>query len=582
MDNGQYEALLEEIAALLQVAGANTFKVRAFERAARVLHGLSTPVDTLVDEGTLTELDGIGKSIAADLTQIRQRGSCDVLDELRASLPPGITDLLRVHGLGPKKVRKLYEELGIGDLDTLQEVAESGRIAELDGFGPTTVKKILHEIERLRASAGRVPIGPAWYAAAAVREALAAHPAVVRIEIAGSLRRGRETVKDIDLVAASDDPQAVMAAFIAVPGVREVVAHGDTKSTVRLDRDLSADLRVVPPGVFGVTLHHFTGSKDHNVLIRSRAAARGLRVSEWGVFRKNGEADEAPIACATEEDVYAAVGLPWIAPELREGQREIDLAEAGRLPRLIQEDDIRADLHMHTVDSDGANTFAEMAAAAAARGLQYICITDHSRVLTVANGLSRERLLDQIHRIRTANADGSLPIPVLCGLEVDILEAGELDMDDDVLDQLDWVVGSVHSRFQQSETAMTDRLLHAIRTGRISAVGHPTGRLIGERDPYRFDFDAICAACVEMGVALELNAAPERLDLNDALLQRALAYEGLWLTVNTDAHRTTGLGQMHFGARMARRGWTPAARVLNTLPLDGFRAARRAPGPPSA
>lgn len=584
MKNARYAAMLEQIADLLQVTGANPFKVRAFQKAARVVDGLPDELDAHIEAGEVTKIDGIGKSIANDLTQMHERGSCDALDQLRAELPDGITDLLRIQGLGPKKVRKIYEELGIGDIDTLEVAAQEGRLSALDGFGRKTEEKLLKEIERLRRSAGRTPFATAWPLASDMLDRLRELPEVERAEIAGSLRRHRETVGDLDFVVASREPGPIMDAFAEGPNVEEVIAKGDTKTSVYLHGGISADLRVVPPDVFGATLHHFTGSKDHNIEMRARALDRGLRVSEWGVFRRTEaskqagptEEEEELVACATEEDIFAAVGLPFIAPELREGRGEIARAERGQLPELITLEDIRSDLHMHTTASDGRHSIAEMAEAAKARGLAFICVTDHSQALTVANGLTPERLRAQIDEIDAYNDDAPA-IPVLRGLEVDILEKGEIDMDADVLERLDWVVGSVHSRMNQPPDVMTDRLVRAVRSGLISAIGHPTGRLIGQRDGYEFDLEAVLDACEEMGVALEINASPERLDLAAPHIRAVLERPKLALTINTDAHSTGGLAQMRFGVGMARRGGTPADRVVNTCSLDAFRASVRRP-----
>lgn len=584
MDNARYAVLLEQIADLLQVVGANPFKIRAFQKAARVIDGLPDPIDPQIAAGTVTQIDGIGKSIATDLAQMHARGSCDALDQLRAELPAGITDLLKIQGLGPKKVAKIYGELGIGDIDTLEVAAQEGRLAELAGFGKKTEEKLLKEIERLRRFAGRTPFAVAKPLADALLEQLRALPEVERAEIAGSLRRHRDTVGDLDFVVASHTPAPIMEAFASAAGVEEVIAKGDTKTSVYLRGGVSADLRVVPPEVFGATLHHFTGSKEHNIEMRARALERGLRVSEWGVFRRTEasagagptDVEEERIACATEEAIFAAVGLPYIPPELREGRGEIARAEAGTLPALVTLEDIRSDLHMHTTASDGRHSVAEMAIAGQERGRAFICITDHSQALTVANGLTPERLLAQIDAIDAYNAD-SPAIPVLKGLEVDILEHGEIDMTPEVLERLDWVVGSVHSRFSQPPDVMTERLVNAVRSGLISAVGHPTGRLIGQRDGYTFDLDAVLDACVEMGVALEINASPERLDLAAPHIEKVLARPELWLTINTDAHSTSGMDVMRYGVGMARRGGAPASRVLNTLPLAAFREVARRP-----
>lgn len=576
MDNARYAELLEETAALMQVRGDNPFKIRAMQKAARVVSGLAESIDARLEAGTIRDLDGIGKSLASDLAEMRERGSTGLLDDLRASLPDGITDLLEVQGLGPKKVKKVYEELGIGDLDALEAAANDGRIASLAGFGEKSQARILTEIERLRRMAGRTPFHRAWPIAHRILDRLRELDGVERAEIAGSLRRNRETVGDLDFVVASTEPGPIMEAFSTMDEVTEVIGSGETKTSVWLEGDFSADLRVVPPEVFGATLHHFTGSKDHNVAMRSRALKRGLRISEWGVFRVVEDGDDELVASGTEEAVYEAAGLPWIPPELREDRGEIEAAESGGLPALIELSQIRGDLHMHTTWSDGRHSVAEMAEAARGRGLSFIAITDHSRALTVANGLDRDRLLAQIDEIDAWNAEND-GFRVLKGLEVDILDEGVIDMDTDVLERLDWVVGSVHSRMRQDADTMTKRLVAAVESGLISAIGHPTGRLIGTRDPYSFDLETVLDACEAHGVALEINASPERLDLNDKMIRQVLARPSLWLTINTDAHSTSMLEQMKFGVGMARRGGATADRVLNTLDLDAFLEARRAP-----
>lgn len=560
----------------MQIRNDSPFRVRAYERAARVISGLADPVDDLLDAGTITDVKDIGKGIAAELAELRERRTSATLDELRASLPAGIGELLTIHGLGPKRLRAIYDTLGVGDIASLEAVAESGQLAELPGFGAKTVQNILKEIARVKAGRGRTPFAIARRSADDVLGVLEAHPDVQRVAVAGSLRRGRITVKDLDIVVASTAPTAVMDAFVSMPMVMELVAKGETKSTVYLEGNLSCDLRVVPPEVFGATLHHFTGSKDHNIAMRQRALARGLRISEYGVFERASDDTESPIACATEEDVFAAVGLPWIAPELREDGGEIEAAEQGTLPAIPTLRDMRSDLHMHSTYSDGRASILEMAHAAQARGLTHICITDHSQALGVANGLDRTRLLAQIEEIDAINATLD-NFRVLKGLEVDILADGSIDMDDDVLAQLDWVVGSVHQWMTQPRAQMTERIVTAVRSGRISALGHPTGRLIGTREPFDIDLDAIFAACADAGVALEINASPERLDLDATLLRRAQLDPRQWFTINSDAHSTRGLDMLQYGVMTARRGWLPASRILNTLPLDVFLQTRKAP-----
>lgn len=575
MDNKRYAELLETAGDLLQVTGANTFKVRAFQRAARTVSGLAEPVDILLEEGRIGDVDGIGSSICEELRQYRERRTSDLLDELRAQLPAGITDLLRVQGLGPKRVKRIWEELGIGDLATLQEAAENGQIASLSGFGPKTAQNILREIERLRSYAGRTPFAVARQLADEVLAGLKDLDAVERLEVAGSLRRASPTVGDLDFVCASSRPEEVMEAFVNLDAVVEVASRGQTKTTVYLDGGMSADLRVVEPAVFGATLHHFTGSKDHNVLMRQRAVKRGLRISEYGVFERKGD-DETPIACATEEDIFKAVGLPWIPPEVRQGHREIERAEAGDLPAFVAFENLKSDLHMHSTWSDGKQSVREMALAAKDFGLRYICITDHSKALGVANGLDEERLLAQIDQIDQLNEelDG---IRVLKGIEADILEGGEIDLSADVLERLDWVVGSVHQWMNQDEETMTARLERAVRSGLISAIGHPTGRLIGHREGYRWDFARVIGACEQMGVALEINASPERLDLDGAMVERALESSDIMLTINSDAHSVRGFDVLRWGVATARRGWATSERVLNTLTLEDFLEKRRKP-----
>lgn len=576
MDNQRYADLLEEAAKLMQIRNDSVFRVRAFERAARVVSGLADPVDDLLDAGTITDIKDIGKGIAAELAEYRERRTSATLDELRASLPAGIGELLTIHGLGPKRLRAIYEALGVGDLASLEAAAASGQLAELPGLGAKTVANIQKEIARLKAGRGRVPFAIARRSADEVLRALQDHPDVARIEIAGSLRRGRITVKDLDFVVASTNPSAVMDAFVAMPMVTEVSAKGETKSTVYLEGNLPCDLRVVPPEVFGATLHHFTGSKDHNIAMRQRALAKGLRISEYGVFERASDDSETPIACATEADIFAAVGLPWIAPELREDGGELEAAQAGTLPAIPTLADMQSDLHMHSTYSDGRASIEEMAHAAKTLGQTYLCITDHSQALGVANGLNRERLLAQMEEIDAVNARLT-DFRVLKGLEVDILADGSIDMDDDVLAQLDWVIGSVHQWMTQPRATMTARIITAVRSGRISALGHPTGRLIGTREGFDIDLDAIFAACAESGVALEINASPERLDLDAPLLRRAQEDPRQWFTINSDAHSTRGLTSLQYGVMTARRGWLPASRILNTLPLEAFLRTRKKP-----
>jgi DNA polymerase (family 10) len=570
MDNSDYAALLASAAALIDISGGNRFRARAFERAARAISSLPRHVEALLDDDTITDLDGIGKSIAEDLRQIRARGSFDALDALRADLPEGILALLHVQGLGPKKVKALYEALHIGDLASLEAAVDSGQVAQLPGFGPKTQDNIKRELARLRRAAGRRPLPQALRAAAPVLEMLRALPQVLRAELAGSARRGRETVKDLDFVVATTDPEPVMEAFATWPDAIEVIARGPTKTSVFLTGELQADLRAVRPEHFGSLLHHFTGSKEHHVELRRRARALGLTISEYGVQRLDAADGDPPLASLDEADVYRVLGLPWIPPELREAQGEIDAAEAGQLPALLTLADLRGDLHMHSTASDGRHTIAQMALAARALGHEYIVITDHSKSSTVANGLDEARLRDHMREIDAVNAatDGIL---VLKGIEVDILKDGALDLPGDLLDELDFVVGSVHASMKQDRDTMTARVCRAIASGHLHCLGHPTGRLLGGRDPYPLDLEAVIDACLQHRVALEINASAGRLDLKDAHARLA-AQAGVPIIISTDSHSTQGLTQMAFGVTVARRAWLTPAQVLNTRPWPDLKA----------
>lgn len=579
MTNDAYIEFLQTISRRMNLLGENGFRVRAFSRAARALEGISDPIGPRIDDGTITDIDGIGKGIASELKAFKEDGTSEEFERLKNALPPQIDELFNVQGLGPKRIRTLWKELGIGSLEELQKAADSGQIATLPGMGKKTVENIQKELQRLQAFQGRVPIADVVQVAHSMLDALREHPDVECADLAGSYRRGRITVGDLDLVAAAHNHSAVMDAFTTHPSVREVLSKGDTKSTVRLSDRLTCDLRVVDPEVYGATLHHFTGSKDHNIALRQRAVKRKLRISEYGVFERatDENQDDRCIASRSEEDIYRALDLPWIAPELREDRGEIEAAEQNKLPDLPTIDDLQSDLHMHTTYSDGRASIKEMALAAKERGLKFICITDHSQSLHVANGLDRERLLQQIDEIDQVNSelDG---IRILKGLEVDILEDGALDMDNETLSKLDWVVGSVHQWTRQSIEEMTERVLRAVRSGYISALGHPTGRLIGRRDGYAIDLDPIFEACAEEGVAVEINASPQRLDLDSTVVRKAQEVTDLWFVINTDAHSTRGLDDRIHGVKTARRGWLQKQRVINTLDYTTFTKTIRAPG----
>lgn len=570
MPSAPYADLLQATAELLEISGANRFRVRAFERAARSVKRYPGDLDELIRSGQAHTLDGVGASIAEDLAKAQKTGTFDLYDDLRAQLPDGILDVLQVQGLGPKKVKALYSALSIGSLDALEAAVDDGSIANLRGFGAKTQDNIRREIARLRRQAGRIPLPIARPLAEPILDALRQHPAVQRAELAGSARRWRETVKDLDFVVASDDPEAVMEAFVQLEGVEEVIARGSTKTSVFLPGDLQADLRVVAPDRFGSALHHFTGSKEHHVMLRSRAKARGLKISEYGVFSADAEDFSSPIASRTEEDVYRALELDWVPPELREASGELEAADNGALPTLVELSDILGDLHMHTTASDGTASIEAMALAARDLTYEYIVITDHSQASTVANGLSPARLEDQMQEIDAVNARLN-DIEVLKGIEVDILRDGELDLPGELLDRLDFVVASVHSSMKLDRDAMTARVIRAIASGHVHCLGHPTGRLLGGRDPYPLDLEAVIDACLEHRVALEINASYGRLDLCDTHARLA-AERGVPLIISTDSHAVASLQQMRFGVQVARRAWLTPEHVLNTRSWDDLKA----------
>jgi DNA polymerase (family 10) len=571
MDNNHYARILNEIAALSQIKGVNRFKIRAYENAARTVENLTEPIDARIEDDTVEDIKGIGKSIAEDLREIHETGTCTVHSQLLSELDPGLLDLLEIQGLGPKRIKAIYEELGVCDLPSMKEAAESGEIQKLSGLGKKTEQKILAEIERLERHAGRTPLPQARRTALSIRDRLAKLDAVDRIEIAGSIRRGRETIGDIDVLVTTDDPQAVTDAFVSLTDVAEVLVSGETKTSVRLVGGIQVDLRVVDEDLFGSALHYFTGSKEHHIELRTRAKRAGLKISEYGVFKTDD--DETLVASKTEEDIYAALDLPYIPPEIREGHGEIEAAEEGRLPDLIEMSDVRGDLHMHTTETDGRASILEMAQAAKEFGWSYIAITDHSQAVTVANGMTPERFEAHIEAIKKAN-DEIDDFTILSGIEVDILKDGSLDMDHDLLAAADWVVASVHSYFNMETDEMTERLLAAIETGLICEMGHPTGRMLGGRDGYTYDMDAVLEAALEHGVAMELNGSTGRLDFNAENARRAQS-RGLKLVLGSDAHSTQGLSALEYAVQQARRGWLTADDVLNTLPVDELLAAVR-------
>lgn len=564
MEKSDIASALDEIATFMELTGENPFKIRAYSAGARILENMTEDLGELIASGKLSDIPGLGEALVDKITTLRRDGVLPFHQKLKASIPAGLLEVMQIPGLGPKKVRALWTQLAVEDLAKLKEVCESGAVAELKGFGAKTQDKILEGIKN------RIAYGKRhrWYEAAAIAEpilaGLRALPQVSLAESAGSLRRARETVGDLDFLVASAEPGPVMDWFVAYPGVKEVTAHGETKSSVRFENGLQADLRVVPAEQFYFALHHFTGSKEHNVAMRHRALGRGLSMSEWG-FKAVDEKSVAPGA-TSEEDVFRALGLPWIPPELREGNGELDAAEAGKLPKLVRLSDLRGVFHNHTTESDGDHTLDQMAAAAEARGWEYLGISDHSKSSFQAGGLDEARLAAQLEAIARLNASAKYRVRVLSGSEVDILKDGTLDFTDDVLARLDFVVASVHNLFTLDREAQTARIIKAIENEHVDMVGHLTGRLLNKREPYDVDIAKVIDAAAANDTIIELNANPWRLDLDWRWWRRA-AEKGVLCSINPDAHDIDQLDFAAHGVRIARKGWLTPEQVLNTRPL---------------
>jgi DNA polymerase (family 10) len=573
MENAEIARVLSEIADILELTGGSPFKVRAYRRAAQVVDVSPGPFSELWREGRLAELPGIGAHIAAKIGELVDTGECRDHVRLAAQVPPGVLEMLRLEGMGPKTIEAVWKRLGIADVAGLEEACRSGRILEAPRMGPTRVRGIAAAIERYRARAGRMPLHRAMGYAEAILARLRAVPGVQRAEPAGSLRRHKETVGDIDLLVAAEQAAPALRAFTQLSGVSEVLAEGPTKVSVRLRPGLQADLRVLPPESFGAALHYFTGSKSHNIALRTRAVKLGLKISEYGIFDREGRR----LGGTTEEEVFRAVGLPFIPPELREGVGEIEAAEAGRLPRLVEEGDVLGDLHVHSrASSDGRSELEELADAARALERRYLAITDHSRSRPL--GLDAARLAEHAAAIRALDARlGGRP-HLLAGVEVDVLPSGALDLPEEALAGLDCVVASIHSRFSDPAETNTARIVRALRSGVVHVLGHPTGRQIGTRDAYPLDLGRVLDVAREEEVALEVNAMPERLDLTDVGCRAAKA-AGVPVVISSDAHDAEHLANLRYGVWVARRGWLEARDVLNTLPLLELRrrlARRRA------
>lgn len=582
MDNITMARLLDETAALLEIDAADPFRVRSYRRAAEAVEQQTTPLASLVtdDPKQLLGIAGIGKGMAANIADMVRTGSMPLRDELLTKYKPSMLDLLRLPGMGPKTVALMWSALQISNVEELETAAKAGHLSKLPRFGQKQVDKLLKGIDDQRKNSGRFRIDAAAETADKIAALIREFPGIDTITPAGSLRRGKESVGDLDLLVTGPacEPDVVSAAVehvASLPLIDNLIAKGQNKVSFTLRNNLQVDVRLLPRASYGAALQYFTGSKMHNVLLRQKALKRGYTLSEYALARMNPEEGESAIvAAATEQEIYAALGMQWIPPELRDNCGELEAAEAGTLPHLITLEDIQGDVHMHTVATDGSYTIREMAEAALLRGRKYIAITDHSKNLAMTNGLDDARARDHIRAIQAVDAEMEGRIRVFAGIEVDILQDGSLDLEDETLAQMDVVIGSIHSAFNLPADEQTDRLLRAIENPYLRILGHPTGRKVLKRDPYVFDMYKVLRRCAELGVAVEHNAAPSRADLSDLNLRKARSL-GCRISVNTDAHSLEDMDKMRFGITQLRRAWLTKDDVLNTLDADAFLKALR-------
>jgi DNA polymerase (family 10) len=563
MGNKEIAQIFSQIADILEIDNENPFRVRAYRNAARIIEGLPEEIEKIEHQGRLADIPGIGAGIAAKVSELVRTNRLSYYEELKANIPEGLLKMLDIPGLGPKTVALLRQKLGIENIEQLEKSAREGALRDLPGMGEKTEKNILSGIEFLKHYRGRILLGKAYPISQSIIALLNKISPIKRISIAGSLRRMQETIGDIDILVASDEPQKVMEVFTNMPSVKSVLSIGETKSSVRVEEDIQVDLRVVAEESFGAALQYFTGSKSHNIKLRELAHKYGLKINEYGVFKATGE----KIAGREESDIYGALALPYIPPELREGQGEIEAAGEGRgLPKLITHEKVRGDLHVHSNWSDGANSICELADAARRLGYEYLAICDHSKSLGVAGGLSEERLKKQIAEIRELNKSFS-DFQILCGIEVDIDSDGELDCSNDLLSELDIVIAAIHTGFKQESSRITDRIVGAMENKFVNIIAHPTGRLLGEREGYKLDMERLISEAKRTGTALELNAFPQRLDLSDIHCRMAAA-KGASIALGTDAHNVAQLELMQYGVATARRGWLEEENIINTFPLS--------------
>jgi len=584
MDKNQVANLLDEIATLLELKeGSSPFEVRAYQNAARAVNALDGDIEQMVREGKLKGVPGLGPTIIKRIEEAVETGHIAFYDELASTTPPVKLEMVRIQGMGPKKINAIYSQLHVTSMADLVKAIEENKVAALPGFGKKTQDKILQGLAFLQQHAGRFLYPVAEKEAGRIQSVLAAMPEIVRLQVAGSLRRRRETIGDIDMVASVDDSagdevrRKIMDVFTSQPSVQAITGKGETKSSVVLRSDMNMDLRLVNDSQFPSTLHHFTGSKEHHISLRRRALSMGMTINDYGLFRGK-EPHLELIPCKDEADIYAALGMDYIEPEMREDMGEIEAAINHTLPVLVQESDLRGVLHVHSTWSDGQTTLREMAEACIARGLVYLGITDHSKTAAYANGLDEEALHRQHEEIDRLNAEYAGRIRILKGTECDILRDGTLDFADEVLATLDFVVASIHSQFNLSPEDQTRRMLRAISNPYVDIIGHPTGRILLSREGYTLDVDAVIDAAADHGVCIEVNADPSRLDLDWRYLHRARD-KGIKIPIDPDAHTINGLDNMHYGVGIARKGWLRASDVLNTMQteeiLDFFRSRRK-------
>ncbi len=569
MKNREVAEMFFNVADMLAIRGDNIHRILAYRRGAESLEGLGRDVNQVYAEGKLTDIPGVGKTLAEKIEEMLTTGRLEFYECLSREIPPTLVDMLRIEGLGPKRVKQIYDHLGVMTIADLQVATKAGKLRELPKMGAKTEAKLIKAIDMLaRHGDDRIPLGDAWPLAQEILGVLAQLPGVEKTAVAGSLRRCREMIRDIDLLVAATESAHIMDAFVNLPQVESVSGRGLTRSSVILLNGMQVDLRVLPPERWGTLLSYFTGSKNHNVRLRELALKQGLRLSEYAFAPEDGTPE---IVCDTEEAVYETLGLPYILPTLREDLGEIEAAQNGRLPQLIQLEDIVGDLHMHTTWSDGQLSVLEMAQLAQEQGLQYIAITDHSVSLGIANGLSEERLWQLVDDVQNVNDQMGPDFHVLYGTEMEIKADGSLDYEDYVLEELDFVIASLHTSLSQPRQQITERLLKAIHHPHVDMIAHPTGRLLPDRPGADLDMDLILETAVATGTILEINANPRRLDLRDSHVRRAVEV-GAKIAINTDAHRPEHFAFRHFGVSVGQRGWLPAEQVVNTWPIEKFLA----------